>query len=126
MKINIQTIPHSEHRYPTLGDYWIANGTLEVRVSDMGNPIYERAIALHEEWEASLCLARGVKYSDIDLFDIDFENAKKEGEPGDEKDAPYYKEHQSAMVIERMFIQEQGLDWNDYEKFCEDFYNKNV
>ena len=38
-KISIETIPHAQHRYETVGDYWHpTDDSVEVRVSDMGNP----------------------------------------------------------------------------------------
>ena len=49
MKINIETISHGQQRYPTPGDYWYdEEGTLQVRISDLGNELYEKMIAIHE------------------------------------------------------------------------------
>lgn len=120
METNIQIISHNEHRYPTLGDYWVEDGRLQIRVSDVGNVVFQNAIAIHEYWEATLCLTRGIKFEDIDAFDIAYEE-RGEGEPGDEKEAPYYKEHQAATLIEMMYIQSQGHDWNDYVRFLNNF-----
>lgn len=120
MKINIQTISHKDQRYETVGDYWIdSDGTWQIRVSEMGNWKYELAVALHELWEYALCLDRGIKEEDITKFDIEFEKNRKEGnidEPGDDKNAPYVKEHCSATGIERLFIAEIGENWKNYDE----------
>ena len=56
MKILIETIKHSEQRYPTVGDYWTdSDGTLQVRVSEMGDDRYALLVAVHEVIEAFLC-----------------------------------------------------------------------
>ncbi len=119
MNINIQTIPHSEQRYQTSGDYWIDSyGVWQIRVSEMGNWKFELAVAIHELWEQALCLDRGIKEEDITAFDINFEMNKPEinfVEPGDDLNAPYRKEHCSATGIERIFISEIGENWRDYD-----------
>lgn len=130
----IYTIPHENHRYPTLGDYytefngwdeWESEPINRIFVSDMEKPDYEFLIGIHELVEMYLCKKRGIKEEDITAFDKKFEDEGKEGEPGDEKNAPYYKEHQFATVIERMVCNELGLDWKDYELYTEDFFNNN-
>ncbi len=47
--------------------------------------------------------------------DFDF-NFLGEGEPGDDPDAPYFKEHQFASIIERQMAYELGVDWQAYNK----------
>lgn len=44
-------------------------------------------------------------------------------EPGDDIHAPYYKQHQIATGVERIFIAETGASWNDYEKANQDLYD---
>jgi hypothetical protein len=125
MKINIETIPHSQQRYPTVGDYWVdPDGTLQIRISDLGNAIYEQAVALHELTEMFLVLNRGISIGDIDAFDIEFER-KRIGpedidEPGDDPKAPYQNEHCYATAVERMFIAANGVKWADYDVACLD------
>jgi hypothetical protein len=105
MNINIQTIPHGEHRYPTCGDWWFgADGTLQIRVSDMGNADYESLVALHELVEVLLCKKRGVTTEQVDEFDKQFEEDRSHGmhgpedEPGDDPDAPYKKNTFSPRI----------------------------
>lgn len=117
LNIQIKTIPHSEQRYETPGDFWIENGVMQYRISDLGNQWKEMAILIHELVESFLCLLRGVKWEDIDKFDMEFEKNRKEGnfdEPGDDKNAPYKKEHFFAEILERLFIKECDIDWDKY------------
>jgi len=120
MNILIKTIPHAEHRYETVGDWWFEPcGDLQIRVSDMGNDDYEILVALHELVEVILCKKHGVKPEDVDAFDKAFEAARAEDndeEPGDQPDAPYRKEHLFATGIEKLLAAELGVDWKTYDK----------
>ena len=74
MNINIQTIPHDQHRYPTCGDWLLdESGNLQIRVSDMGNTDYEALVALHELVEVLLCKKRGITTEQVDVFDKQYE-----------------------------------------------------
>lgn len=125
-RIVIETIPHKEQRYPTLGDYWIdANGDSQIRVSDfegLGEKphLYSLLIAFHELIEQALCLDRGIPEESITAFDkrmID-EDSPWQDEPGDNPEAPYHREHVFASCIERLFAAELGVDWHEYERAC--------
>lgn len=114
MKINIETIPISEMRYATCGDYWTdENGTLQVRIAETGDEDYNQAIVLHELWERFLlkCTEK-----EVDAFDMNFEIMRINfDEPGDEPSAPYVNEHCSATGIERIFIALKNKSWKKYE-----------
>ncbi len=118
--ITIQTIPHVNHRYPTVGDYYEgANGALNIVVSDMQNENYEFLVALHELIESHLCKQRSITEFAITEFDIAFEEQRPAGntdEPGDSPRAPYQKEHQFATKIEQQVAAELGVDWDAYDK----------
>ena len=123
LHIYIDTIPHSEQRYPTVGDYWRpqvpANALkrLEVRVSDLENEDYEFLVAIHELIEEHLTRKRGISEDAITAFDVAYEAARTEdsiNEPGDHPDAPYRKEHFFATSIERLIAAELGVDWMAY------------
>lgn len=135
MKIIIETIPHQDQQYETVGDWRRdPDGTLRIRVSDMGNEKYALLVALHELVEVSLCEDRGITTEEVDDFDKRFEAARagdgrmlvsialnqsveidKEGEPGDDPRAPYRKEHFFATNIERQMALELGVDWAEYD-----------
>jgi hypothetical protein len=120
VKINVETIPHQQHRYNTVGDYWMdPSGTLQIRISELGLD-HELPILIHELVEWYLCQKRGVRLEDIDSFDRVFELERSLGrhtneEPGDSPDAPYATEHRFAENIERQVVQEAGLRWDEYE-----------
>lgn len=119
MNIVIKTIPHSDHRYSTVGDYWFEDdGSLQIRVSDTGNWKHEALVALHEMVEVLLCKDRGISEPDIMAFDMAFEAKREPGnedEPGDDPAAPYGKEHRFAENLERLLAGELGVNWNQYD-----------
>ena len=110
LKIEINTT--KVMRYNTVGDYFVNGaGTDVIEVVEMGNPIDELLIAVHELVEWVLCKNSGITCEQIDAFDFAF---KGEGEPGDEKDAPYYDAHQFATAIEMLLCGKLGLNWQKY------------
>lgn len=117
-KIIIRTIPHKQQRYDTAGDFYsksslFTEDTIRINVSNLGNPTYEFLVALHEQIEMFLCQQRGITEKSIDKFDFAW---KGEGEPGDDPASPYFKEHQFALIIEKLMAHELGVDWAAYEK----------
>lgn len=124
LNIEIKTVPDGEQRYNTVGDYWGENGKEIVRVSDMDNWKYEILVAAHEIVEDALCKARGISDDDITNFDKQYEIERKYGvldEPGNDPRAPYYKEHQFATKIEKLFAEELGVDWDEHNKLIAKF-----
>ncbi len=122
LDIHIKTIPHKEHRYPTLGDYWRnADGKQEMRISEMGNDDYAFMIAVHELIEWYLTGKRGIKEEDIKAFDEAFEKERLRGlhtekdEAGFDPRAPYVKEHSFATNVEKQLAKELGVDWDKYD-----------
>jgi hypothetical protein len=124
MKINIETIPHGDQRYPTVGDYWDDEaGIVQVRVSDMKDWRYEALVVVHELIEMFLTKARDIAETDISEFDVRFERSRSEGlvtgEPGDHVNAPYRREHFFATSLERLLCAELGVDWFEYDRVVE-------
>lgn len=120
--IRIQIVPAEKQRYDTLGDWFhvkLAEETEEcamIRVTDLGDDRYNFLIAFHELIEMVLCEQRGISSFDVDNFDLAFEGR---GEPGDHPAAPYFREHQFAMMMEKLMAHELGVDWDEYNKRCE-------
>lgn len=120
MKITIETIPHSQQRYDTCGDWLFDdNGDLLIRVSELGDWRYEALVGVHELIEVLICKHRGISQEEVDKFDINYLAAGRphEGEPdepGDAKDCPCRAEHFAATTIERMLSSELSVDWWDY------------
>lgn len=119
MKINVRTISHEDQRYPTCGDWWVHNGSLEVRVSYMGDLLHENLIAIHEIVEALLCLKSGISEESVTAWDKAFTGS---GEPGDDPAAPYYDQHVKATAIERTLADMLGIDWETYVEETEWLY----
>jgi hypothetical protein len=120
MEIHIKTIPHSEQRYDTCGDYFLDdNGVMQIRVSDIGMPLSEHLVAIHELIEVVMCIVKGITIRTIDDFDIAFEKNRKEGdlsEPGFDPEAPYRHEHAIATAVEMIICAHLGISWKEYEE----------
>lgn len=117
MKVTIETIPYLKQRYNTCGDWQFDDhGDLTIRVSHMKNTGWKgsMAVAVHELIEALLCRSNGVTTKMVDDFDLKFD-VTQEHEPGDDPKCPCKKEHCIATGVERILINELGLDWFPYE-----------
>lgn len=121
MEIHIKTVPHNKQRYQTVGDYWYdEEGVLQIRVSEMGNKLYETMVAVHEICEQALTEYKGVSEQQITDFDLYYEKRREQGlvpedsEPGFDNNAPYLFEHTLATGIEMMMCAYAGIKWNDY------------
>lgn len=137
LHIYIDTIPHADQRYPTVGDYWTARSATTasgqsgqsylntgveaqiIKISEMGNIDYEFLVAIHEAIEQHLCHKHGVEEEAITQFDIQYEHdrpASNTQEPGNDTRAPYYHEHQFATSIEMQIAAALGVDWDTYDQ----------
>ena len=113
MKIVIETIPHHEQRYTTLGDYFRdESGVLHILVSKMSDKRAELLVAIHELIEQALTETRGITNEEIDAFDIGHPELD---DPGADPRAPYHREHTTATAIEMLLCNEMGMAWADYE-----------
>jgi hypothetical protein len=122
--MHIETIPHDQQRYPTVGDYWEdEHGVEQIRVSEMMDWRYEVLVAVHEIVEMALARQRGIEEQAISEFDIRFEQDKEKGlvtgEAGDNVNAPYRREHFFATNLERLFAGELGVDWFEYDRYVD-------
>lgn len=119
MKIVIETIPHAEQRYETVGDwYYEPDGTLHIRVSELGDDRYNFLVALHELVEQELCKDRGITQDVVDAFDKKYEEQRVPGddsEPGDNPVAPYAAEHCAATGVERLLASLLNVSWKTYD-----------
>lgn len=116
--IRIETIPHEQQRYTTVGDWFYEpDGTLVIRVSKLSDNKREFLIALHELIEVKLCEAAGITQVEVDYFDmVEFSYAEHpDEEPGDNPHAPYRRQHCIATGVERLIAAELDVDWKDYE-----------
>lgn len=119
MKIVIETIPHNQQRYETVGDWdFDDEGNLRIRVSETGSLEYNQLIAIHEIVEAILCYKNGIPGFVLDDFDKDFITTG-DGfgtlEPGDSPSSPYRTEHCFASAVERLVCAAMGVSWQKYD-----------
>jgi hypothetical protein len=123
LHIVIETIDHSQQRYPTVGDWQIDKvGNLHITVSKMSDQRYEFLIGMHEVIEAYLAVHAGISPAAVDKFDEAYEARRKPGdtsEPGDSANAPYHREHVFAEKMERMLAKELGVSWSAYTREVE-------
>jgi hypothetical protein len=122
LKISIRTVSHDRQRYNTVGDYFLGpDEWIMIQVSELGDWKKEILIAVHELIEYLLVLNKGISIREIDAFDIKFDG---DGEPGDDLQSPYHKEHIYATMVEKDLASELGIDWNEYEKSINKLFNK--
>lgn len=101
-------------RYETSGDYYTdRRGRLVFEMVDLGRQDYIIPLLVHELIEEVVCAVRGKTHAQIDAWDFAF---KGNGEPGEAKGCPYYREHRFATKLENMLIKELGLNWKDYDR----------
>ncbi len=112
-RIIIQTIPHENQRYHTVGDWFRRDGDLIINVSEMKDGRYELLVAVHELIEVLVCEHRGITQQEVDKFDMSFNG---EHEPGDDPNSPYYKEHGLASAVERMLASVLDVNWQEYDE----------
>ena len=103
MKIVIETIPHDQHRYPTVGDWYFKlrnpdgtespltdagiipihellasdNYVLYIKVSKLSDWKREFLIVMHELAEVGQCVNDGVSQATVDAFDMGFEHERE-------------------------------------------------
>jgi hypothetical protein len=119
MKILVETIPHKDQPYPTVGDWRYEDGVLRIRVSEEIGEDSALLVALHELIEVTLCKKRDISQESVDAFDKAYEKTRPEdddSEAGDAPDAPYRKEHFFATNVERLMAEQMGVNWFDHDK----------
>lgn len=135
MRIIIETLPHQEQRYNTVGDWFYdEHGDLHIKISEMneirsGRPDparwneREMCLIIHELTEALLCRKAGISQDQVDEFDKRYERSlnmqANYDEPGDHPEAPYKHQHCVATGVERIIAAELGVDWAAYERNIE-------
>jgi hypothetical protein len=122
-KIQIEIVPLKKQRYETLGDYYEKDGVLHFKITDTGNPLFNKLILIHELIEQTLTQAKGIKESQILRHDLEFEKLIQDGkvepdaEPGEHKNSPYRQEHLLAEMVERLMLNHLNqTTFDEYDK----------
>ena len=123
MKIIIETIPHKDQRYPTVGDWQFLGDELLIRVSEMGDWKKEALVGIHELVEALLCRNRGIEQEEVDKFDMAYKGADMD--PGNDPHAPYNEQHFIASTFEESLQEDLSVDEEDYENAIDKLYQEN-
>lgn len=119
MNITITTIPHSQQRYDTCGDWQFdEQGNLHIRVSDVGDPKMNFLIARHELDEAILCHFNGVTSKQVDEYDFTHPEAGSDNFSAN-LDAPYHRFHCDALAAEWVMARLLDVNWEDYSHHLE-------
>lgn len=132
-KIKIEIVPLKKQRYETLGDYYEKDSVLHFKITDTGNPLFNKLILIHELVEQTLTEAKGIKESVILRHDLEFEKLIRDekvdpdAEPGEHKNSPYRQEHILAEMVERLMLNHLNqLTFSEYnEKIFKVFPNAN-
>lgn len=95
-------------RYDDVGDYY---GNIIVTY-DMKDDVVNNAILIHEFVEYMLIRSAGLSSEMIDQFDND--EHSREAHPKEYK--LYEKFHNLANKVERQFIENLGLSWEEHDK----------
>ncbi len=113
--ISISVIPKDQQRYDTTGDWFVADGTIHVKVADLKNNDYNFLLGIHEMVEAYLCQKSGVTDDVVTAWD----KAHPGLEPGDDMAAPYFEQHMFATKVERLVAKRLGVSWKAYGRAVE-------
>ncbi len=108
----IRVKPQRDLRNDQLGDYFRdAYGVEQFTIANTGDYFSTVCVLVHELVEQALCREHGISEQAIDRFDDDH---RELDEPGDDRRAPYHREHAVAMRIERMLVRAAGISWAAY------------
>ncbi len=124
MNIDIQFIPHSEHRFTTIGYWFVENETLTIQISKEISWQNKIATIFHELIEAGICIKDGITTAQCDAFDELFEQEYQDGlwpvekEAGFDRRCPYRKGHVWGHRMERIVMFLLGVDWNESNEEC--------
>lgn len=126
-RLNIEFCAVGAQRFTTLGDWWEnADGSFEIRVTDMPDFRHTVAILMHELIEWAVCQWWNVKTIDCDDFDRLWEEElsaglhKVEEEAGFDRRCPYRAGHVWGCRLERLVIFILRGRWKEYLTSCDE------
>ncbi len=125
MKIDIQFIPHSQHKFTTIGHWFVDNDTLTIQISEEICWPNKIAVLFHELIESCMCISKGITTEECDAFDEIFEREYELGiwpksvEAGYDPRCPYRRGHIWGSRFERVVIFLLGASWKDCNAECD-------
>ena len=125
MNIEIRFIPHDQHRFTTIGYWYVLHETLFIEISK--EICWENRIAVlfHELIEAAICISRDITTAECDAFDELFEQEYADGkwplsvEAGHDPRCPYRSGHSWGCRFERLVIFLLGADKKKLDAECD-------
>jgi hypothetical protein len=111
--IEVTVQDHKNQLYDTAGDYGEDSVGWWLSISKSSDWRHEGLVLIHELVEMMLTKNDGVKWSDVDDFDIHGEG-KGHPDPGSLWNAPYHKQHKQAEQIEKRLAKMLGVNWEEY------------
>jgi len=125
MQIDIRFIPHSQHRFTTIGHWFVENDTLTIQISDEICWQNKIAVIFHELIEAGICVSKGITTEECDAFDALFEHEYELGiwpksvEAGFDKRCPYRKGHIWGSRLEKLVLFLIGANRKECDAECD-------
>jgi hypothetical protein len=118
----LETIVADRMRYPTLGDWIPVSGEAEwiIQVAEMPRE-YAFLLALHELVEAYYCYRQGIPEEIVTHWDVHHPHTD---DPGSLPGCPYGEAHLAASLVERLAAQVLGIDWDRYDDYLTDLWEK--
>ncbi len=124
MKLEIQFIPHAQHRFTTIGHWFVKNDVLTIQISQ--EICWENKVLtlLHELIEAAICIRQGITTEQCDAFDALFEAEyalgiwPKSVEAGFDPRCPYGKGHVWGTRFERLACWAVGVSKKKLDAEC--------
>lgn len=125
MNIDVQFVPHTQHRYSTIGYWRVEDDILHIEISQ--EICWENRISVlfHELIEAAWCITHGITTAECDAFDDLFEREYTEGirpksvEAGHDKRCPYRKGHIWGCRFEWLVLFILGADKKKCDAECD-------
>jgi hypothetical protein len=97
----------------SLGDYWVdEHDILQIRAVEMPDLMFSHYILLHEYMEAVRCYKEGISLESIEKWDADHTD---HDDPVSLRGAPYHKQHEQSLTLERIACMQDGYEWDVYD-----------
>ena len=125
MNISVQFIPHTQHRFTTIGHWFVVDDTLHIQISREICWENKVAVLFHELIEAAWCINHAITTEQCDAFDDLFEREYEEGkwpksvEAGMDKRCPYRKGHIWGRRFEWLVLFALGANKKKCDAECD-------
>lgn len=118
LPIQMRTVSQAEQRYETVGDWFEKDGQAHIVATDLGNPLFNFLLMVHELIEYWLCKVWGITDEECVAFDKEWEKYPhpRGAEAGNDPRAPYHWPHVFANLVERFLCFVLRVDYLAYDE----------